>query len=123
MAMAEQRQAGCTSWAALCYWGCVSLAAWAILGLVAIFWAPLGASPVAVIFFAVGIGCVANWIRNRTLHCLITAPLFLTLGALFLLSNLRIAAVDSRLLWCVAFIGTAAAFFFEWRCARAERHL
>lgn len=93
------------------------------MSLVAILFLPLRTSPMAIIFFAMAIGCVANWFRNRTLHCVITAPLFLIIGALFLVSNLHIVAVDSRVLWCVVGFGTAVAFFFEWRYAKAHSHL
>ncbi len=33
------------------------------------------------------IGCAANWLRNRTLHCAITGPLFLIAALVFLMSN------------------------------------
>jgi hypothetical protein len=29
------------------------------------------------------IGCLANWLRNRSFHCAITAPLFLIAGIAF----------------------------------------
>ena len=45
------------------------LIAWGALSLIGIFWRPLHALSAATIFFAMAIGCVANWLRNRTVHC------------------------------------------------------
>jgi hypothetical protein len=32
-------------------------------------------------------GCFANWIKNRSFHCIFTGPLFLVGGVAFLLSD------------------------------------
>ena len=64
------------------------------------------------------IGCFANWLRNRSLHCLITAPLFLLAGAVFLLASLRMAHVDTRWVWPAVLIGTSLALLVEWRYAK-----
>jgi hypothetical protein len=66
-----------------------------------------------------GIGCVANWIRNRSFHCAITAPLFLTAATLFLLADLTIAHVNVGLTWSILLAGTCVAFLLEWRYAKA----
>jgi hypothetical protein len=83
--MTEHKEACCTSPAAVCYWFTVSLVAWGVLSLVGIFWRPLHALVAATMLFAMAIGCVANWLRNRTLHCAITGPLFLIAALVFLL--------------------------------------
>jgi hypothetical protein len=54
----------------------VSVVAWGVLSLIGLYWFPLHALSAATILFAMAIGCVANWLRNRTLHCAITGPLF-----------------------------------------------
>jgi len=74
--MTERKENCCTSPAAVCYWFTVSLVAWGLLSLIGIYWRPLRALSPATILFAMAIGCVANWQRNRTLHCAITGPLF-----------------------------------------------
>src|SRR6478672_10181435 len=54
------------------------------------------ASSAATILFAVGIGCVANWFRSRTLDCVLAGPLFFIACVLLLLSDLHMAHVNSR---------------------------
>jgi len=113
--MTEHKEACCTSPAAVCYWFTVSLVASGVLSLVGIFWRPLHALAAATMLFAMAIGCVANWLRNRTLHCAITGPLFL-IAALVLL---RLGThVNSLLVWPFVLIGVGIAFLLEWRYTR-----
>ena len=63
------------------------------------------------------IGCAANWLRNRTLHCAITAPVFLVAGTVFLLSEMGTFAINQRLVWPIVAIVTVLAFLLEWRFA------
>jgi hypothetical protein len=118
--MTETKGACCSSPAAMCYWFAVSLIAWGGLSLIGIYWRPLHALSADTIFLAMAIGCVANWFRNRTLHCAITAPLFLTAAAVFLLSDLNLVHVNSLLVWLFVLIGVIA-FLVELRCASAVR--
>jgi hypothetical protein len=61
------------------------------------------------------VGCLANWLRNRTFHCAITGPLFLIGGVMFLLSGMRlISPQDTSWLWPVTLIGVGVAFLLEW---------
>src|SRR5260370_8326867 len=69
----------------------------------------------ATMLFAMAIGCVANWLRNRTLHCAITGPLFLIAALVFLLSDVTETHVNSLLVWPFIFIGVGTAFLLEWR--------
>jgi hypothetical protein len=94
--MTKQVGACCSSPAAICYWFIVSLMAWAVLSLIGIYWRPLHASSTATCLFAMAIGCLANWLRNRSFHCAITGPLFLISGVMFLLSGLRMIHFDTR---------------------------
>jgi hypothetical protein len=64
------------------------------------------------------IGCLANWLRNRSFHCAITGPLFMTAGVVFLLSNVHIIHVNPVLVWTIVLIGTGIAFLLEWRYAK-----
>jgi hypothetical protein len=59
------------------------------------------------------IGCLANWLRNRSFHCAITGPLFLIGGVLFLLSGVRMIHVDALWVWPVLLIGVGIAFLLE----------
>lgn len=82
-----KQRACCSSPSAMRYWCTVSLAAGGLLSLVGMIWRLLHATSAATILLAAAIGCVANWIKNRTLHCSITAWIFLAAAVLFLLGN------------------------------------
>jgi len=120
--MTEQKGVCCSSPAAICYWFAASLIAWGALSLIGIYWRPLRGSSATTILFAMGIGCVANWVRNRTLHCAFTAPLFLIAAAVFLLLDLSVIHVNPILIWPFVLIGVGAAFLVEWRYTSAARH-
>jgi hypothetical protein len=119
--MSENKGACCSSPAAMCYWFTVSLVAWGVLGLIGIYWHPLRAFSAATILFAMAIGCVANWLRNRTFHCAVTGPLFLIAALVFLLSDTGMAHVNSVLVWPFVLIGVGIAFLLEWRYVSAAR--
>jgi hypothetical protein len=110
-------QACCSSPAAMCDWCMVSLVAWGFLGLVGIYWHPLHANSAVTILFAAAIGCFANWFRNRTFHCRITAWLFLAGGVVFLLSDFGMVKIESRFVWPFVGGGTLLALILEWRYA------
>ncbi len=99
--MTESKAACCSSPAAVCYWFAVSLIAWGALSLIGIYRLPLHGLSAATILFAMVIGCAANWLRNRTLHCAITAPLFLIAAAVFLLSDASMVHVNSILVLAI----------------------
>jgi hypothetical protein len=117
--MTKQVQACCSSPAALCYWFIVSGMAWGVLSLVGIYWLPLHASSEACLF-AMAIGCLANWLKNRSFHCSITGPLFLIGGVVFLLSGLQVIHINTRWVWQLVLIGTGTAFLLEWRYAKSS---
>jgi hypothetical protein len=108
-------QACCTSPAAICYWFAVSLSAWGAISLIGIYWRPLHAPSATSCLFAMAIGCFANWFKNRSFHCAITGPLFLTAGFLFLLSAVRRIDINVLWVWVLVFMGTCIAFLLEWR--------
>ena len=119
--MTEHKGVCCSSPAAMCYWFAASLIAWGILSFIGSYWRPLHALSAATILFAMAIGCVANWLRNRTLHCAITGPLFLIAAVVLLLSGASIAHVNSLLVWPTILIGVGIAFLLEWRYASVVR--
>ena len=87
--MEKPVEACCSSPAAICYWFIVSLIAWGVLSLIGIYWRPLHTPSAAACLFAMAIGCLANWLKNRSFHCAITGPLFLIAGVAFLLAGVR----------------------------------
>ena len=116
--MTEHKGACCSSPAAMCYWFATSLTAWGVLSLIGIYWRPLLASSAAACLFAMAIGCLANWLRNRSYHCVITGPLFLIAGVVFLLSGVRMIHVDTLWIWPFVLTGVGIAFLLEWRYAK-----
>jgi hypothetical protein len=121
-ATSSKHRACCSSPSSMCYWCTVSVAAWGLLSLVGIFWYPLHTMSAATILFAAAIGCFANWMKNRTFHCSVTAWIFLASGAVFLLTNVGLIHIEPRFVWLFVAIGTAFSFILEWRYAsRAVR--
>jgi hypothetical protein len=98
--MTKPVEACCTSPAAMCYWFVVSLMAWAVLSLIGIYWRPLHAPSESACLFAMAIGCLANWLRNRSVHCVVTGPLFLIAGVVFLFSGVGVIHVNTSLVIC-----------------------
>lgn len=86
---------------------------WGVLSLIGIYWRPLRASSEARCLFAMAIGCLANWLRNRTFHCAITGPLFLIGSLMFLLSRVRMIDVNTHWVWPFVLIGVGIAFLLE----------
>ena len=117
----ERKAACCSSPEAMCYWCAASLVACGVLSLIGLYWLPLHAWSAATILFAMAVGCGANWLRNRTLHCAITGPLFLIAAVVFLLSDVSMARVNSLLVWPFVLIGVGIAFLLEWRYAQPFR--
>ena len=114
----QSREACCSSPAAMCYWFAASLMAWGVLGVAGLYWYPLHWYSAATILFAVGIGCLTNWLRNRSFHCVITGPLFLIAAILFLADSLGLARMNVNLVWSLLFVGTGLAFLWEWEHAK-----
>jgi hypothetical protein len=111
-------EACCSSPAAICYWFMVSLIAWGVLSLIGIYWRPLHAPSEAACLFAMAVGCLANWLKNRSYHCAITGPLFLIAGVAFFLVGAQVIHVNTFLVWRFVLIGIGVAFLMEWRYAK-----
>jgi hypothetical protein len=103
------------------YWFTASMLAWGLLSLMGMYWGPLDASSASTILLAAGIGCIANWLKNRTFHCGITAPLFLMGGIAFLLSDAQIVHIEPRFVWAFVLLGVGIAFLLEWKYARRSK--
>ena len=106
----------CSSPASICYWAIVTLAAWAVLAIIGLYWHPLYASSAATCLLAMAVGCFANAFKNRTYHCILTGPLFLIAGILMLAEDFT--HISPGVIWAVVIVGTGVAFFLEWRYSR-----
>jgi hypothetical protein len=113
----EQKGACCSSPAAMCYWFAASLiagdylASSACIGVLSMRCLPLRS-------FTMAIGCVANWLRNRTLHCAVAGPLFLIAAAVFLLSDVTVVHVNNLFVRPFVLMGVGIAFLLDWRYAQ-----
>jgi hypothetical protein len=75
----------------------------------------------ALLFTSLGLACVVNAARNRTLHCLITGPFFLLLAIGLALHAAGIWRLPIPEIWPLVVIVVSAAFLIEWRfAARAK---
>jgi hypothetical protein len=68
-----------------------------------------------VILMALAAACFVNFYRNRTVHCGLTAPLFLAGAIAAFLADARIWRVNQSALWGVVLFGVGLAFLIEWR--------
>jgi hypothetical protein len=100
----------CSSPSSIRFWFLVSVLAWGVLSVLGIYWSPLRPYSASTILLAAAVGCIANWLMNRTLHCGITAPLFLVAGTLFLLSDARIVPIEPRSVWPFVLLGVRLHF-------------
>ena len=112
--MIRRTEPCCSSPVTLCYWFVVSVLAWALLSLIEIYWPPLQA-PRAACLFAMAIGCAANWIKNHSLHCIITGPLFFVAGLGFLLSGAGFIRFNAFWVWPIIGVGVGISFLLEWQ--------
>lgn len=100
----------------MCFWGC-AFAVFYAAGLAAIYWLHLPKYGLATLFAALGLACVANFARNRTFHCVITAPFFLLVALVFALNASGIWRISASIMWIIVAIVTCAAFMLERRFA------
>lgn len=70
-----------------------------------------------VTLVALAAACLVNFGRNRTLHCGITGPLFVTAAIVALLGEAGVWHIDENILWVVVLAGVLLAFIVEWRLA------
>jgi hypothetical protein len=91
----------------------VSVLAWGLLSLIAIYWHPLR-TPWAACLLAMSIGCLANWLKNHSLHCVVTGPLFLIAGVLLMLLGGDLIQFHVSWLWLFILAGVGIAFLLEW---------
>ena len=118
----RKREACCSSPSSMRYWCVFSLIAWGLLSLLGVGWHPLHATSAATILFAAAIGCFANWIKNRTFHCGISAWIFLAGAVAFLLRDTGVIQIEPRFVWLFVAAGTVLSFILEWRYATRLGH-
>ena len=118
--MNEIKKACCSSPSSIRFWLVMSIVAWGLLSALGLYWGLLRPYSASTILLAQGVGCIANWLKNRTLHCGIPAPLLLVAGTLFLLTDAGIIHIQPRFVWPFVVLGVAIAFFLEWKYASSS---
>lgn len=116
MAEAAEKKYCCTTKGSLCYWWEAFLILLCV-GLAVIYPLHLSRYAYAVVFAAMGLACIVNLVRNRTFHCVITAPFFLLVSAILTLQAAGIWSMRAALLWPIVCIVVCAAFMLERRFA------
>ena len=103
------------------FWGFVFLAVYGVGLLVKAGWPAVGPYGDTLLLVALGIACVINFGRNRTLHCGLTGPLFLLAAVVAALVEAGSWSTNMSVLWGVVLAGVAVAFIVEWRVAGRPR--
>jgi hypothetical protein len=107
----------CTTPAAMCFWAAMFVLIYGTSLLVR------SALPAAepfgdtAILAALGLACIINFGRNRTLHCGITGPLFVLGAVAAALIEAGAWHFDMPIVWGVVLVGLGLAFVIEWRTA------
>jgi len=74
-----------------------------------------------LILLALAAACVLNFGRNRTLHCGMTAPLFLLGAVAAALVEAGAWRLDLAIVWGLVLVGVGIAFVIEWRTVGRDR--
>ena len=105
----------CTTPAAMCFWAAAFVLVYGAGLLLSSLWPPLSPFGDTLILAALGIACVINFSRNRTLHCGIIGPIFLVGAVAAALIESGRWAADLSAVWGVVLVGVGIAFVLEWR--------
>ena len=106
----------CASSRSLCFCA-VAFFVFYVAGLAVIFSLHAEKYQLTVLFVALGLSCIATFVRNRTIHCVITGPFFLLVAILFALGAAGIWKIRTGPLWIIVAIVVCAAFLLERRFA------
>jgi hypothetical protein len=104
-----------TSPAAMWFWAVEFAVLYAVGLLVRSTWPVLEPYGDTLLLVALGLACFISFGRNRTLHCGLTAPLFLIAAVVALLMEARVWDVNDDALWGLVLVRVALAFLTEWR--------
>jgi hypothetical protein len=105
----------CTTRSALCFWAVTALLLYGAGVLLGAVWPTLRRFDNTLILVAMGGACFINYARNRTLHCILTGPVFLVSAFVTALSEAGVWHVNLTLLWSLVLVAVLFAFIVEWR--------
>ena len=102
----------------MCFWGAMFALFYGLALLATSVWPALEPYGDTIILAALGVACVINFARNRTLHCGLTGPLFIAAMVGAALIEAGVWDFNMAVLWGVVAIGLAIALAIEWRTFR-----
>jgi len=111
----------CTTRSALCFWAATALLIYVAGLLLGTVLPAMRHYPDALLLAAMSGACFLNYWRNRTLHCILTGPVFLVSALVTVLSRAGIWHVDQVLLWGLVLVAVGLAFIVEWRTVGDQR--
>jgi hypothetical protein len=112
----------CTTPSAACFWGTTALLIYGAGLLLGVVWPLIRTFNATLVLLAMGGACVLNYARNRTLHCVITAPVFLLAAVAMAFSEAGVLHVSDRVLSGFLVVAVATAFVVEWRTVSSRSH-
>lgn len=80
----------------------------------------LDAGLAGTMFVALGALCLANWSRCGSIHCVVSGPPYLALGAGTLLVAAGALSVGLELVWAAFVLVVVVAFGIEWILERRD---
>lgn len=108
-------QSCCTTPSAMCFWAVTFAIIYGAGLVVRTIWPAFRQYGDTLILVALGTACFINFGRNRTLHCVLTGPMFVLAAVVAALGEAAIWHVDFSALWGVVLVAVAVAFMVEWR--------
>jgi hypothetical protein len=102
----------------MCYWAVAFVSLYGAGLLLRSIWQGLRPFGDTFILGAMGVACILNFHRNRTLHCSISGPLFILGAIAAALIEAGIWAFDLFVVWGLVLVGVGVAFGIEWRAVR-----
>ena len=111
----------CTTPSAMGFWAAAFVLLYGGALLLSSVWPALSPYGDTLILASLGIACLINFSRNRTLHCGITGPIFLVGAVAAALIESGRWVADLSIVWSVVLLGVGIAFVVEWRTIRQNR--
>lgn len=99
----------------MCFWAAIFLVVYGTGLSIASVWPAVSQYHDTLILVALAVACFINFARNRTLHCVLTGPLFVAAALIAILDESGIWPIPMSAVWGVVLLGVGLAFFFEWR--------
>ncbi|MGQ0736968.1 MAG: hypothetical protein ACT4QD_25360 [Acidobacteriota bacterium] len=114
-------QTCCTSPAAMWFWAAAFVVLYGVGFFARSTWPVFQPYGGTLLLAALGLACVINFGRNRTLHCGLTGPLFLIAAVVAFFMEAGVWDVNGDALWGLVLVGVALAFLIEWRAVGRQR--